>query len=86
MVITLVSLAIVPAAAVYLYQQWGAMEEVAQYRAMQEMTAASDRAEQMAALTAQLGRGEDKPENTEGWPCWAWLHASGTVRRCGLGL
>lgn len=68
-VITLVSLAIVPAAAVYLYQQWGAMEEVAQYRAMQEMTAAEgDRAEQMAALTAQLrARLEDKPQNTEGW-------------------
>ncbi|MGM0767173.1 MAG: c-type cytochrome biogenesis protein CcmI [Pseudomonadota bacterium] len=69
LVVALASLAVVPAAAVYLYQQWGAMEDVAQYRAMQEMTASdSDRSAQMTELTTQLrARLEAKPENTEGW-------------------
>ena len=68
-VIAIASLAVIPAAAVYLYGQWGAMDDVEQFRAMQEMMAAdSDRLGQMQELTAQLReRLEDNPENTEGW-------------------
>ncbi|MEX2474348.1 c-type cytochrome biogenesis protein CcmI [Marinobacter sp.] len=66
---TLVSMALVPAAAVYLYQQWGAMEDVSQFRAMQDMQASGgDRVQQMTDLTAQLReRLEAKPDNTDGW-------------------
>lgn len=68
-VIAIASLAVIPAAAVYLYGQWGAMDDVEQFRAMQEMMAADgDRLGQMQELTAQLReRLEDNPENTEGW-------------------
>lgn len=68
-VIAIASLAVIPAAAVYLYGQWGAMDDVEQFRAMQEMMAAdSDRLGQMQKLTSQLReRLEDNPENTEGW-------------------
>ncbi|MFN2359545.1 MAG: c-type cytochrome biogenesis protein CcmI [Marinobacter sp.] len=67
--VVLASLLIVPAAAVLLYQQWGAMDDVEQFRAMQEMTAADgDRLGQMQELTGQLReRLEENPENTEGW-------------------
>ncbi|MEP3164742.1 MAG: c-type cytochrome biogenesis protein CcmI, partial [Marinobacter sp.] len=66
--VVLASLVIVPAAAVFLYQQWGAMDEVEQFRSMQEMMAADgDRLGQMQELTAQLReRLEEKPDNTEG--------------------
>lgn len=68
-VIAIASLAVIPAAAVYLYGQWGAMDDVEQFRAMEEMMAADgDRLGQMQELTAQLReRLEDNPENTEGW-------------------
>ncbi|MEP0135753.1 c-type cytochrome biogenesis protein CcmI, partial [Marinobacter sp.] len=68
-VIAIASLAVIPAAAVFLYGQWGAMDDVEQFRAMQEMMAAdSDRVGQMQELTAQLReRLEDNPENTDGW-------------------
>lgn len=69
LVIAFVCLLLVPAAAIFLYQQWGAMDDLKQYLAMQEMTASDgDRVEQMTRLTAQLReRLEAKPENTEGW-------------------
>lgn len=69
MVVVLASLVIIPAAAVFLYQQWGALDDVEQFRAMQEMMAADgDRLGQMQELTAQLReRLEENPENTEGW-------------------
>lgn len=69
MAIVIASLAIIPAAAVFLYGQWGAMDDVEQFRAMQEMMAADgDRRGQMQELTAQLReRLENNPENTEGW-------------------
>lgn len=69
LVVAFVCLLLVPAAAIFLYQQWGAMDDLEQYLAMQEMTASDgDRVEQMTRLTAQLReRLEAKPENTEGW-------------------
>ncbi|KPQ02485.1 c-type cytochrome biogenesis protein CcmI [Marinobacter sp. HL-58] len=68
-VVVLASLLVVPAAAVFLYQQWGAMDDVEQFRDMQEMAAADgDRLGQMQELTAQLReRLEANPENTDGW-------------------
>lgn len=67
--VVVVSLFVIPAAAVFLYQQWGAMDDVEQFRAMQEMMAADgDRLAQMRELTAQLReRLEENPENTDGW-------------------
>lgn len=69
LIVGLVSFALVPAAAVYLYQQWGSMDDVEQYRAMQDVMASEgDRVEQMTQLTAQLReRLLAKPENTDGW-------------------
>ena len=69
LVVILASLVIVPAAAVFLYQQWGALDEVEQFRSMQEMMAADgDRLAQMQELTAQLReRLVENPDNTEGW-------------------
>jgi len=69
MAIVIASLAIVPAAAVFLYGHWGAMDDVEQFQAMQEMRAADgDRLGQMQELTAQLReRLEENPENTDGW-------------------
>ncbi|PXX90988.1 c-type cytochrome biogenesis protein CcmI [Marinobacter vulgaris] len=67
--VVVASLVIIPAAAVFLYQQWGALDDVEQFRAMEEMMAADgDRLGQMQALTAQLReRLEESPDNTEGW-------------------
>lgn len=67
--VVLASLIILPAAAVLLYQEWGALDDVEQFRAMQEMTAADgDRLGQMQELTAQLReRLEENPDNTDGW-------------------
>lgn len=67
--VVLASLVVIPAAAVLLYQQWGAMDDVEQYRAMQEMRAADgDRLGQMQDLAGQLReRMEENPENSDGW-------------------
>ncbi len=67
--VILLSLVVVPAAAVFLYQQWGALDDVEQFRAMQEMMAEDgDRLGQMQELTAQLReRLEENPGNTDGW-------------------
>ncbi|MDC0662127.1 c-type cytochrome biogenesis protein CcmI [Marinobacter sp. SS21] len=69
MVVGLASLVLVPAAAVYLYQQWGAMEQWQQYRSMLAMAAdQGDRVAQMETLTAELrARLEASPENPDGW-------------------
>ncbi|WP_297792212.1 c-type cytochrome biogenesis protein CcmI [uncultured Marinobacter sp.] len=67
--IAIVSIAVIPAAAVFLYQQWGAMDDLEQYLAMQEMIASDgDRVQQMNQLTAQLReRLEANPDNADGW-------------------
>ncbi|AZT84392.1 c-type cytochrome biogenesis protein CcmI [Marinobacter sp. NP-4(2019)] len=69
MAIAIVSIALIPAAAVFLYQQWGAMDDLEQYLAMQEMIASDgDRVQQMNQLTAQLReRLEANPDNADGW-------------------
>lgn len=68
-VVGLASLVLVPAAAVYLYQQWGAMEQWQQYRSMLAMAAdQGDRVAQMESLTVELrARLEASPENPDGW-------------------
>lgn len=68
-IIAIASLAIIPAAAVVLYGHWGAIDDVEEFRAMQEIMAADgDRRGQMQELTTQLReRLEDNPENTRGW-------------------
>ncbi|MEQ9544920.1 MAG: c-type cytochrome biogenesis protein CcmI [Marinobacter sp.] len=67
--IAVISIALIPAAAVFLYQQWGAMDDLEQYLAMQEMIASDgDRVQQMNQLTAQLReRLEANPDNADGW-------------------
>lgn len=68
-VVILASLLVIPAAAVFLYQQWGALDDVEQFQSMQEMMAADgDRLGQMQDLTTQLrDRLEENPDNTDGW-------------------
>ncbi|MDX1756647.1 MAG: c-type cytochrome biogenesis protein CcmI [Marinobacter sp.] len=68
-VVALASLIVVPAAAVYLYQQWGAMDQVQQYRSMLAMASDDDnRLAQMEQLTAQLReRLQASPDNPDGW-------------------
>lgn len=69
MVVALASLVLVPVVAVYLYQQWGAMDQLQQYRSMLAMAAEEgDRVAQMEELTAQLrDRLEASPDNPDGW-------------------
>ncbi|AXS82380.1 c-type cytochrome biogenesis protein CcmI [Marinobacter sp. Arc7-DN-1] len=69
MAVALVSILLVPAAAFYLYQQWGAMDGVEQFITMQEMGATDGaRQAQMAELSEQLReRLEASPDNPEGW-------------------
>ena len=67
-IIALGSVVLIPALAVYLYQHWGAMDDVEQWMAMKDMPAQEDMAGQMDQLTAQLReRLEESPENPEGW-------------------
>lgn len=62
------SVVLIPALAVYLYQHWGAMDDVEQWVAMQEMSSSDDRVGQVTQLTAQLReRLEENPDNPEGW-------------------
>ncbi len=67
--VALVSVLLVPAAAVYLYQQWGALDQFEQWQSMTAMSATDDgRIGQMAELTEQLReRLEASPENPDGW-------------------
>ncbi|MEX0605914.1 MAG: c-type cytochrome biogenesis protein CcmI [Marinobacter sp.] len=67
-IIALGSVVLIPALAVYLYQHWGAMDDVEQWVAMKEMSSEEDRAGQMNRLSAQLReRLEESPDNPEGW-------------------
>jgi cytochrome c-type biogenesis protein CcmH len=67
--VVLVSIAVLPAAAVYLYQQWGALNQVEAYQAMSELSDSdAARAQRMSELAGQLReRLEAEPENPEGW-------------------
>jgi cytochrome c-type biogenesis protein CcmH len=69
MVVVLVSIVVIPATALYLYQQWGAMDRVEEYRAMlQAPDSNTDRARRMDELAVQLReRLEAEPDNPEGW-------------------
>ncbi|MDI9245870.1 c-type cytochrome biogenesis protein CcmI [Marinobacter sp. CHS3-4] len=67
--IVLACLITIPAAAVYFYDQWGAMDEMEQFIAMQEMVATEGgRMGKMEDLAQQLREKlEQKPGNAEGW-------------------
>lgn len=67
--VALVSVLVLPGAAYYLYQEWGAMDRVEQYIAMQQMEQSdSGRQAQMSDLVAQLrDRLEADPDNPDGW-------------------
>ncbi|MEC7816473.1 MAG: c-type cytochrome biogenesis protein CcmI [Pseudomonadota bacterium] len=68
-VVALAALIILPVGTYLGYERWGAMEELEQYIAMQEMDAAGgDQAARMASLAEQLRqRLEASPDNEEGW-------------------
>jgi cytochrome c-type biogenesis protein CcmH len=59
----------IPAASVFFYERWGAMDQLEQFLAMQEMTTAEgDRRSQMQGLAQQLREKlEASPDNAEGW-------------------
>ncbi len=62
------SVVLIPALAMYLYQHWGAMDDVEQWVAMNEISSGDDRVGQVNQLTAQLrARLEASPDNPEGW-------------------
>lgn len=67
--VVLASICVVPALAILLYQKWGAMDQLEQYRTMVAMAAEEDgRLAQMETLTAQLReRLEASPQNPDGW-------------------
>ncbi|SFM79509.1 c-type cytochrome biogenesis protein CcmI [Marinobacter pelagius] len=67
--VALVSVLVLPGAAYYLYQEWGAMDRVEQYIAMQQMEQSdSGRQAQMSDLVVQLrDRLEADPDNPDGW-------------------
>ncbi|SFM17934.1 c-type cytochrome biogenesis protein CcmI [Marinobacter zhejiangensis] len=67
--VALTSIVAIPAAAILLYQQWGAMDQLEQYRTMVAMSEDdAGRQAQMTDLTAQLRtRLEASPENPDGW-------------------
>ncbi len=69
MAVALVSILLIPAATVYLYERWGAMDRVEQFITMQEMGATDgSRQAQMIELSGQLReRLEASPDNPEGW-------------------
>lgn len=68
-VVVLASLIALPAASVFFYDRWGAMDELEQFVTMQEM-ANTDAGKfgQMQGLAQQLREKlEAQPENTDGW-------------------
>jgi cytochrome c-type biogenesis protein CcmH len=68
-VVALIALIILPVGTYVGYDRWGAMDELEQYIAMQEMDASgADQAARMAELAEQLRqRLEASPDNEEGW-------------------
>ena len=67
--VVLVSLVLIPVAVIALYDRWGAMDDLEQFRAMQEMASADgDRRSQMQNLAGQLrDKLEAQPDNPDGW-------------------
>lgn len=67
--VVLASVVLVPVAAILLYREWGAMEQLEQYRTMMAMAAEQgDRVAQMERLTGELReRLEADPGNPDGW-------------------
>jgi len=67
--VALFSILLIPAATVLLYEEWGAMDSVESFVAMQELGSSDDaRATQMSELTLQLrARLEASPDNPDGW-------------------
>lgn len=65
----LLSILLIPAATVLLYEEWGSMDSVEAFVAMQELGSSdSARAAQMDELTQQLrSRLEASPDNPDGW-------------------
>lgn len=68
-IIVLASVLAIPAASVFFYDRWGAMNELEQFLTMQELAASEgDRRGQMQELAQQLREKlEDSPGNSEGW-------------------
>ncbi|MDY6840094.1 MAG: c-type cytochrome biogenesis protein CcmI [Pseudomonadota bacterium] len=69
MAVALVSIVLIPAATLYLYERWGAMDRVEQFMTMQEMGATDgSRQARMTELSGQLReRLEASPDNPDGW-------------------
>tara|TARA_R110002111_G_scaffold79365_3_gene125670 strand:- start:2642 stop:3931 length:1290 start_codon:yes stop_codon:yes gene_type:complete len=69
MAVALLSILLIPAATVLLYEEWGAMDRVEAFVAMQELGSSDDaRAAQMGELAQQLrARLEASPDNPDGW-------------------
>lgn len=69
MAVGFLAVLLVPAASVYLYGQWGAMDRVEQYLTMQAMGDTDEaRLARMADLAGQLReRLLESPDNAEGW-------------------
>ncbi|WP_148862369.1 c-type cytochrome biogenesis protein CcmI [Marinobacter fonticola] len=68
-VIVLASVILVPAVSLWLYNDWGGVDQLEQYQTMLEMRQTSqDQGQQMAQLADQLrARLLDNPDNLEGW-------------------
>ena len=69
MAVALIAILLIPAATVFLYGEWGAMDRVEALVAMQELGSSDDaRAMQMEELAEQLRvRLEASPDNPDGW-------------------
>lgn len=69
MAVALISILVIPAATVLLYEEWGSMDSVEAFVAMQELGSSDDAREaQMKELAQQLRtRLEAGPENPDGW-------------------
>lgn len=68
-VVALLAILVLPIGTYFGYQEWGSMDQVEQFIAMQEMNAAQgDQAARMAELADQLrDRLEQSPDNADGW-------------------
>ncbi|PAV26446.1 c-type cytochrome biogenesis protein CcmI [Tamilnaduibacter salinus] len=68
-VVGLVALILIPAVSIGLYQDWGALSDLEQYRTMQAMDdSGGNRVQRMTDLAGQLrDRLTDSPDNPRGW-------------------